>query len=185
MAAVTNENLGIVLPNFDAAYRAGIAATMDRHLPWDLACTVASYTIDEDRVARQRQYLSTHVTGTHPFWRQVMGVYKPVAVDLRITHLCVRTDGSSIHIYYVGEDMDPMAIKASGGRVDILPLNVREHNVRVAMPLSEDAVPFLELVMLAIPDDWEDAWGNAWIGEAAPGEAAPGEAGQTKPTEPV
>jgi hypothetical protein len=172
MAVVTNEALGLVLPAFDAAYRAAVATAAEHHLPPDLARVAASYTIDEARVARQQQYLATRVDGAHPFWKQVVGkTIDPLSAAVnRTTHLCVRTNGEAITIYYVGEDMDPTAVRVGYRQVVMLMLTARAHNVRRAMTPLRNTALFADVIMTTVPTNWKDAWDNVWVGEGEPTE---------------
>jgi hypothetical protein len=170
MATITNEDLGIVLPDFDVAYRAAVAAAAAHHLPPDLAHVAASYVIDDERVNRQQTHVSNRARMIIWFWGWERKISHPIhtAKVGNTTHLCIRSNGGSIIIYYVGNDMAPVAVETTCGGVTPVVLDPRRHDVRMMTPVDGDTGSFVDDIMsLALSGaDWVDEWGNAWIGEA-------------------
>jgi hypothetical protein len=126
---------------------------------------VSSYTIDEERVARQRQYLASRADTGRSLWKDII-IRMADPPFTRITHLCVRTNEKLVMIYNVGEDTFPTAIEVGGEWIKVVALDPHKHNIREDMPPTIGFTLSTRDFMLDACElsNRIDAWGNVWIG---------------------
>jgi hypothetical protein len=157
-----------MLPDFDAPYRAAIAAAAACHLPTDIARVAASYAIDDERIRRQQQYLADHAGNIWWWMRAMMEIYPAmVATIADATHLCVRPNGPSVAVHCVRGDLTTFMIETQPSSV--LPIVWDPCDLVVCAtttPLSAEPHVFEVMVMdVAVRIGRTDEWGNVWVGE--------------------